>query len=106
MADKTLDYQANVYVYDLNNCAREHGFKEDDVWVLNLASVDEKKALEKKYMPTISVKALPEFLSQLGHAVRDKLIQAKSSFEKQLSDSESPGNDLQYLVAYSPKRFR
>jgi len=106
MADKTIEYQANVYVYDLNNCAREYGFKADDLWELSLATVDEKKALEKKYLPTISAKALPEFLSELGRVVKEKLVLAKSGIEKQLNPNNLPGSELQYLIAYNPKRTR
>jgi hypothetical protein len=66
MSNKSIEYQANVYVYDLNNCAREYGFKTDDMWELSLATADEKRVFEKQYLPTISAKALPEFLSELG----------------------------------------
>ena len=106
MANKTVEYEANVYMYDLNNCAREYGFKEDDIWELSLANIDEKKAFEKKYLPTISAKALPEFLSELGRVVKEKLVQAKSGFEKQLHSGAGPTSELQYLIAYNPKRFR
>ncbi|RYE20810.1 MAG: hypothetical protein EOP51_17035 [Sphingobacteriales bacterium] len=106
MADKTVEYQANVYIYDLDNCAREYGFKADDLWQLSLATGDEKKALEKKYLPTISAKALPEFLSELGRVVKEKLIKAKTGIEHQLNPNNIPGTELQYLIAYNPKRQR
>lgn len=106
MDNKTLDYQAKIYLYDLDNCAREHGFKTDDLWELSLTTAAEKASLEKKYRPTLSVKALPEFLSELGRVVKEKLVQAKTGIEKQLNPENLPSSELVYLIAYNPKRMR
>ncbi|MVN21432.1 hypothetical protein [Mucilaginibacter arboris] len=106
MINQTVEVQAKVYVYDLNNCAKEFGFKPDESWELNLATNEEKLAIEKDYYPTISAKVLPEILSELFGLVKAKLSLAKTHTENK-SDvkavSESP---LNYLIAFNPKRLR
>jgi len=106
MANKLTEFQAKVYVYDLNNCAKEFGFKEDEGWELNLATTDEKTALEKKYYPTISTKVLPEILIELFGLVREKLVQATSNIHNKLDTSNPSNHNMQYLVAFNPKRHR
>ncbi len=100
---KTVEQQASIYVYDLNNCAREFGFKSEEGWEIGLASDSEKKAIEKKYFPTVSVRALPEMLAELFHLVKKRLSQANSG-----NSMHSVNVDLnfQYLVAYNSKRLR
>ena len=106
MANQLVEFQAKVYVYDLNNCAREFGFKEDEGWELSLANKDERTALEKKYYPTISTKVLPEILVELFGVVKSKLVQAASNIQNKLDAGRAPGHDMQYLVAFNPKRHR
>jgi hypothetical protein len=108
MTTETIEFQAKVYVYDLNNCARENGFKPDETWQLSLATNDEKKAIEKKYHPTMSTKVLPEFLGELFGLVKEKMIQAKSEMEKKFDGDTlfNKTNEHQYLIAFNPKRER
>ena len=105
MKNETVEYQAMNYVYDLNNCAIEYGFKNDDVWELSLATALEKTALEKKYYPTVTVKALPETLLELVRLVKNKLIAAKYDMERKF-DTDTNNVSLQYLIAFNPKRAR
>ena len=105
MKNETVEYQAMNYVYDLNNCATEYGFKYDDVWELSLATALEKTALEKKYYPTVTVKALPETLLELVRLVKNKLIAAKYDMERKF-DTDTNNVSLQYLIAFNPKRAR
>jgi hypothetical protein len=106
MATQTVDYQASVYVYDLNNCAREHGFKADDEWEFSMANDEDKKFLEKKYYPVVTAKVLPEILSELFKLVKTKLVQAKVNLEHKMDTGSVPESSLQYLIAYNPKRHR
>lgn len=106
MINKAVEMQATMYVYDLNNCAREFGFKVDEGWELNVATKDEKVSIEKKYHPTIATKVLPEILSELFGVVRDKLIQTKADIRNNLNPNNANNNELQYLVAFNPKRVR
>ncbi len=73
--NQTADYKAKVYLYDLDNCAREFGFKQDENWELSVVSDDDKKAIEKRYYPTVSVKAFPEMLAELFNLVKTRLTQ-------------------------------
>ncbi len=105
MINETIEQKAKLYVYDLNNCAIENGFKNEEAWEFSMATDQEKIALEKKYFPTISAKVLPEFLSELFHLVKSKLTHAK--YSKESSHAHNPaGSALQYLIAYNPGRLR
>jgi len=106
MANQIAEFQAKVYVYDLNNCAREFGFKEDEGWELSLATPDERKALEKKYYPIVITKVLPEVLVELFGLVRNKLVQATSNIQNKLDTNNQADSNMQYLVAFNPKRYR
>ncbi len=107
MSNQTVEFQAKMYVYDLNNCAKEFGFKPDENWELSLASASEASDLEKRYYPTIITKVLPEILGELMRVVKVKLIEAKAGFERKFDNGDnSAGRDLQYLVAFNPKRVR
>ncbi|MGZ3755945.1 MAG: hypothetical protein ACXVAY_10780 [Mucilaginibacter sp.] len=107
MAVKTVEFRAKEYVYDLNNCASEYGFKADESWELSLATDVEKIAIEKKYYPTVSAKVLPETLLELFRLVKGKLVAAKSEMEKKFdSASQNTNTNLQYIIAYNPKRTR
>jgi hypothetical protein len=106
MANQLVEFQAKIYVYDLDNCAREFGFKADEGWELSLATTEERTALEKKYYPIISTKVLPEILAELFGVVKSKLVQAASNIQNKLDVNRAAGHDLQYLVAFNPKRHR
>jgi len=105
MSNETIDQKAKIYVYDLNNCATENGFKPDETWEFSLATDSEKEAIEKKYFPTISAKVLPEFLSELFHQVKSKLVHVKYNAERAGAHNITESG-LQYLVAYNPGRLR
>ncbi len=81
MASQLGEFQANLYIYDLHNCAKEFGFKTEDVWEVGLVTDVEKSAIEKKYFPTISIKILPAILLETFEMVKEKLLQAKSEAE-------------------------
>ena len=105
MTNEKIELKAKLYVYDLNNCAVENGFKPDEAWEFSMATDAEKIALEKKYFPTISAKVLPEFLSEMFHLVKSKLLHAK--YNKESANAHNPaGSTLQYLIAYNPARLR
>lgn len=106
MSNQTVEFQAKVYIYDLNNCANEHGFKADEEWELSLATDIQKAELEKKYYPTISTKALPEVLAELFKLVKGKLTQVRSEFDNKRVENSAAHSDLRYLIAYSPGRYR
>ena len=105
MTKEAIELKAKIYVYDLNNCAKENGFKNEETWEFSLATDAEKSVLEKKYFPTISAKVLPEFLSELVNLVKSKLVHATYNINK--ADTHTiKESGLQYLIAYNPNRFR
>lgn len=106
MDDQKIAFQAKLYVYDLNNCAREFGFKDDEGWELNLVSNEERTSLQKRYHPMVSTKVVPEVLAELFNEVKSQLVQAKSNIQNKLDVERLGVQDLEYLVAFNPKRHR
>ena len=106
MSEQTTEFQARIYLYDLNNCAREFGFKTDESWEISMVSQQEKTALEKKYFPTLSARLSPELLPEVLSLVKLKLNPVKAGGERTIAAVQPPQQELQYLVAYSAKRLR
>lgn len=105
MINQAVEKQVKSIVYDLNNCANEYGFKTEG-WRLKAVTTTEKAELEKKYYPTISLKVVPEALTELLRAVNEKLVKSSSDYEKD-RDTEDKGNlNFEYLVAFNPERVR
>jgi len=100
MTKQIIEFQAKMYVEDLNDCASQFGFTPDEVWDVSLANDVEKFAIEKKYFPTVSIKALPKMLAEIYKLVKTKLIRIKSQIKKKTSIN------FKYMVAFSPKRKR
>lgn len=103
MSDQTIEFQAKIYVYDLNNCAREFGFKTDEGWEVNMVTSQQKADIEKKYFPTLSARVLPEMMPEMLGSVRFKLSQGIANV---LDTAAVRQQHLQYLVAFSPNRLR
>ncbi|WP_295772832.1 hypothetical protein [uncultured Mucilaginibacter sp.] len=108
MKDQTVTMQAKIYVYDLNNLARENGFKANEGWEVSRATNEEKKELEKKYQLTISAKVQPEILAELFITVKSQLILSKNLMagDKKTEMNFVASNDQQYLVAFNPNRLK
>ena len=106
MASQTIEFQAKMFLFDLNNSAKEHWFKTDEAWEIILATADEKSALEKKYYPTISTQVLPEMLAELFELIKKKLVLVVSDLEKKSDTKTVIKNHLQYLIAFNPQRQR
>ena len=104
--NQTADYKAKAYVYDLDNCAKEFGYKQDENWELSEVSDNNKKAIEKKYYHTVSIKAFPEMLAELFHIVKTRLTQLNAGVANSAIPVHVPPADLQFLVTYNPKRQR
>ena len=49
MQEQTIEIQTRLYVYDLMNEAKEHGFGADDAWQLDLVTEADKKRIQKDY---------------------------------------------------------
>lgn len=106
MNNQSIEYQAREYLFDLNNAAKENGFKADERWKVSLATAAEKEVIEKNYYPTISTEVVPEVLSEMFRIVKATLSQALDSLEKTLDEKSVTENQLQYVIAYNPNRLR
>jgi hypothetical protein len=106
MNDQTIENQIRMYLFDLNNSAREHGFKADDKWELNLATDRERSRLQNNYNPSIATKILPESLLQVFRSIKERLHQQMNTDEEQLDMRTVLNRELTFIVAYNPKRMR
>jgi hypothetical protein len=95
-----------MYVYDLENCARENGFKVDDKWEVSLASDEEKVVIENKYNPTLAIKIAPTIAPELFTLVKEQLHQPKSEVEQAYTADTIKVNQLKYMIAFSAKKVR
>lgn len=106
MSVTTADAQTRVYMYDLMNEAKEHGFKADDIWQLNAVTEAEKIKLQRDYYPAIATKVYPEILVQVFQQIKAKLKQSLNLQEQEMNTRSVLKEDLTYIVAFNPKRPR
>jgi hypothetical protein len=106
MDQQTIDKQTQLYLYDLMNLAKEHGFKADDNWEFSLASDAERVKIQKDYYPTNATKIFPEIGLQVMHGVKAQLKQSFTKEEQALDNRSVIAGELNYLVAYNLKRPR
>lgn len=106
MLYQTIDKEARAYMYDLMNEAKEHGFKADDKWTLNLATENGQREIRADYYPAVANKVSPEILLPLFQAIKSGLQQTLSK-EEMLMDTKSVlDGELNYIIAFNPKRHR
>lgn len=106
MKSEVIEKQTKMYLYDLSNTAREHGFKADDKWELSLVTDAERSKIQKDYHPAIATKIYPEMLLQVFTTVKEKLNQELNSDEESLDLKSVLNRELNFIVAYNPKRQR
>ncbi|MDF2431682.1 MAG: hypothetical protein JWP44_1313 [Mucilaginibacter sp.] len=106
MQEQAVENQSRIYLYDLMNEAKEHGFKNDDQWQLSLVTANEKTRIMKDYYPAIATKIFPEILLQVFHSVKSSLSQSLSKEEEQMDTKSILKDELNYIVAFNPNRPR
>ncbi|WP_316828441.1 hypothetical protein [Pedobacter miscanthi] len=102
MANNDQKVQAKVFLYELNNTRHEYGFTVNEEWTLDLATNAQRKDLENKFYPILSLTVVPENImgmldlleGQLGNAVSH----IKNSLENKKISKENT-NLLAYCVA-------
>ncbi len=104
--EQIVENETRLYLYDLMNTAKEHGFKADDSWQLALVTDKERSKIQKNYHPTIAAKMSPEILLAVFQTVKSKLNQSLSSEELLLNTKSILAENLKFLVAYIPTRMR
>jgi hypothetical protein len=75
-AEKSIETETRMYMYDLLNTAKEFGFKAEDSWELSMVTV------------------------------KTRLNQAFNKEPQKIDERNPPVEDLNYLVAFNPKRPR
>jgi hypothetical protein len=106
MDSAAIKTQTMTYVYDLMNEAKEHGFKADDTWELSLVSEVDRVRIQKDYHPAVSRKVVSEILLPVFQAVKTQLHMPLSQMEEQMSNQSVLQDQLQYIIAFNPKRAR
>ena len=106
MSEQTIEIQTKMYLYDLTNLAKEHGFKADDNWEFSMVTNDERIRIQKNYYPTAATKIVPEILLQVLNAVKSNLKQSFTKDDQSIDKRSIIADDLNYLVAFNPKRPR
>ncbi|MBE9586931.1 hypothetical protein IM792_20950 [Mucilaginibacter sp. JRF] len=106
MSEQTVAFQAKIYLFDLENCAREFGFKADEHWEVCLASEAEKKELERKYFPTLAAKLPAEMLITMLGSIKKSLKQQPAESDKNTTIRDIRQQELKFVIAYNAKRSR
>ncbi|MGN7988922.1 hypothetical protein ACTJKC_16345 [Pedobacter sp. 22226] len=102
MANNDQKVQAKVFLYELNNTRHEYGFSANEEWTLDLATNTQKKDLENKYYPILSLIVAPENIMAMLDLLEDKLGNAVSNIKDgflQKKISKESINLLAYCVA-------
>lgn len=101
MSEPNSNYEANLFLYDLDNRASEHWFKPDEKWELVVSTAEEKAALEKTYFPVVSLEGSYNFIKAVTGIVNERL----NPF-KEIDLPGIKGNEQLWLLAYNPLRLR
>ncbi len=101
-----IETETRMYMYDLLNTAKEFGFKAEDSWELSMVTNTDRIKLQRDYFPTIASKIGPEILLQVFHTIKTRLNQSFQKEALRVDERNPPAEDLNYLVAFNPKRPR
>ena len=105
-AERSIETETRMYMYDLLNAAKEFGFKAEDSWELSMVNNTERIRIQKDYYPTIAAKVSSEILLEVFHTVKTRLNQPFDKEPQKIDERNPPAEDLNYLVAFNPKRPR
>jgi hypothetical protein len=103
---QAIEKQTRMYMFDLLNTAKEHGFKGEDNWELSMATDTERIKIQKDYYPTIAARIFPEILLQVFHTIKSRLNQPGYPEDRKEGARTALNEELMYLVAFNPKRPR
>ena len=106
LIDLSFHQQVNLYLYDLQNEAREHGFKNDDCWKIIMVTDTERIQIQRNYFPVVSQCLNPDVMWLFFHHVKTKLTQPLSKDEENVDVLTIIRDELKYIIAYNPKRER
>lgn len=101
MVNKDQLAQAKVFLYELNNTRHEYGFSASEEWTLGLLTNSQKKDLEDKYYPVLSLTIAPEDIVGMLDILQQKLGKAVDHIKENLNIKKSlkePANLLAYCT--------
>lgn len=101
-----LNNQINLFLFDLKNEAREHGFKAGESWSLSIATENEIINLKKEHHPVISLRLQTHALLRAYLQVKSKLMQPINETDRTLTEDELSQNEKKHLVAYRVQNAR
>ncbi|TBO41277.1 hypothetical protein [Pedobacter kyonggii] len=105
MASNDLKVQAKVFLYELNNTKHEYGFSATEEWTLNLATNNQKKDLENKYYPLLSLTIVPENVMGMLDLLQEKLGTAVTNIKDNLNPKKISKESVN-LLAYCTGRLK
>lgn len=103
MDNQSAQNLAILFLFDLQNSAKEHWFKPGEIWELSIADTKEKAALEKGYHPVLSAAGPPKEIEEIYDLVEHQLYPEKKSA---IRVKKYKDTDTIYIVAYNPIRMR
>ena len=106
MKNPTIEKETRMYLFDLTNTALENGFKADDSWELVLGTEAQKIKILKDYYPAVSAKVFAEIALPVYSTIKSRLHQPLNTIEQSLDVKTVLKDNLNYVIAYNPKRQR
>lgn len=101
-----IDNKVNIFLFDLKNEAVEHGFKEGDLWDVQLTSDIEMKHLKRAHNLVVSMRLQPQVLLKAYQRVKSGLKQTLSSTDAELTELGITNSEKQYLTAVPVRHVR
>ncbi len=103
MTETDLPVIAKLFLFDLENSAKEQWFKTEETWELSIGDTVKKAAIEKAYYPVISVCVSQPLIKELFVLVSHQVHPGKTVI---MDAKVYKGNETLYLIAYNPGRRR
>jgi len=104
MDNQEIEFQAKMYAYAINSATKEHGFKKDEGWKVNVANAAEKLELEQKYYPTVSTQITSDSLHKLSELVKIVLNRTPAFAADPIQGFGVQHPDSEFIIAYNPIR--
>jgi hypothetical protein len=98
--------QVNLFLFDLKNEAREHGFKAGETWVLQIVTDREISDLKRQHHPVIIAKLRQQALLPAYLQVKCKLQQSLSNTDLALTADDVERDNKKHLAAYPERNVR
>lgn len=103
---RSLEIQVNLFLFDLKNEAKEHGFKPDESWTVELVTDQELAWLKRVHHPVVSLHLHSPGLLTAYKDIKNKLRQSLSSADAALTDSSLISDQKRQLAAYPDRHTR